>query len=184
MRRSLLVATLLLLPLLQACVVGNARIHEEVDTIAWDLRPMELDAEVELQLGRGVLGFARMVAGWTDDPDAEFAASMLDQIETVDVGVYNLLGGSRSGPERLTGTGLEELRDLGWRPVVRTSGHRDGDRWVLYRGDGGPDEVLVVGIEDEQLVVLRLTGDLGGVLDHAIRRDDDLVVIAREVGGD
>lgn len=181
MARSLLLAALLLMPLLSGCVIGNARIEDEVATIAWDLRPMELDAQVEMQFGRGLLGLAGAVARWSDEEDAEFAAELLDEIDAVDVGIYDLNGDLRRGPGTLTATGIEELRDLGWRPVVRTSERRDGSRWVLYRTDGGLDQMLVVGIEDDQLVVLRLSGHLGGLLDNAIRREDDLVVVAREV---
>ncbi|RKZ12586.1 hypothetical protein DRQ53_14595 [bacterium] len=181
MSRPLLIVALLLLPLAQGCVFSSANIRDEIDTISWDLRPMELESEVELQIGRGILGLAGTVARWTDDSDAEFAADLLDDIETIDIGVYALHGHDPGG---LTPDGLEELRDLGWRPVVRTSERRDGARWVLYRSDGGLDEMLVVGIEDQELVVLRLTGHLGGLLDNAIRREDDLVMVARVVHDD
>lgn len=184
LRRALLAAVLLVLPALSGCVVGHADIEDEVAVIGWDLRPTEFDTEVELKIGRGLLGFAGTVARWSDDHDAAFAAGLLDDIDTIDVGIYELRGDHRRGPGRLTPTGLEELRDLGWRPVVRTSEHRDGDRWILYRADGGRDEMLVVGLEDAELVVLRLTGHLGGILDNAIRREDDLVVVAREVHHD
>jgi hypothetical protein len=55
---------------------------------------------------------------------------------------------------------------------------------VLYRTDGGRDQMLVVGIEDEELIVLRLTGDLGGIMDNAIRREDDLIAVAHHVHED
>jgi hypothetical protein len=182
--RHLLLAFLVVLPLAAGCVSSDARIRDEVDSIAWDLRPMELDPEVELRIGRSLLGLAVAVARWSDDPDAETAARFLDEIDAVDFGIYRLEGDWRHAPQTLTPDGIEELRDLGWRPVVRTRDRRDGDRFVLYRSDGDLDQVLVVGSEDEDLVVLRLEGHLGGILDNAIRREDDLVMVAREVHGD
>jgi hypothetical protein len=44
--------------------------------------------------------------------------------------------------------------------------------------------MLVVGIEEDELVVLRLTGDLGGIMDSAIRREDDLIAVAHDVHDD
>ena len=177
MRRGLLF-TLALLPLIAGCVFSGEQIRDEVDSIAWDLRPAELKTQAELRIGRGLLGMATTVARWSDDPDADFAADLIDDIDAVDRGVYELYADGREGPRGLTVDGIEELRDLGWRPVVRTSERRDGARWVLYRTDGGLDQMLVVGIEEGQLIVLRLTGDLGGILDNAIRREDDLIAVA------
>jgi hypothetical protein len=182
--RPLIVLSLVLLPLVSGCVFGNERIRDEVDTIAWDLRPLELEPETELRIGRSLLGLASTVARWSDDHDAEFVAELLDEVDAVDLGIYTLHGDWREGPDGLTTSGVEELKDLGWRPVVRTREHRDGDRWILYRGDSGHDQMLVVGLEGEELIVLRLEGQLGGILDNAIRREDDLIVVAREVHSD
>ena len=182
--RRLLVASLVLLPLVSGCVFGNERIRNEVDTIAWDLRPMELEPQAELRIGRGLLGLASTVARWSDDQDAEFVADLLDEVDAVDVGIYTLLGRWHEGPDGLTPDGIEELRDLGWKVVVRTREHRDGDRWILYRGESNHDQMLVIGIEDDELIVLRLAGQLGGILDNAIRRDDDLIMVAQNVHDD
>ena len=182
--RQLLVISLILLPLVSGCVFGNERIRDEVDTIAWDLRPMELEPQVELQIGRGLLGMVSTVARWSDDHDAEFVADFLDEVDAVDLGIYTLHGPWREGPDGLTTDAIEELRDLGWRVVVRTREHRDGDRWILYRGEPGHDQMLAIGFEDEELIVLRLTGQLGGILDNAIRREDDLIVVALDVHDD
>jgi hypothetical protein len=145
---------------------------------------MELEPQVELRIGRGVLGMVSTVARWSDDHDAEFVADLLDEVDAVDLGIYTLHGEWHEGPDGLTPDAVEELRDLGWRVVVRTREHRDGDRWVLYRGEPGHDQMLVIGFEDEELIVLRLAGQLGGILDNAIRREDDLVVVALDVHDD
>ena len=182
--RRLLVLSLVLLPLVSGCVFGNERIRDEVDTIAWDLRPMEIEPQAELRIGRGILGLASTVARWSNDRDADFVADLLDEVDAVDLGIYTLHGDWHESPDGLTTSGVEELKDLGWRVVVRTREHHDGDRWILYRGDSAKDQMLVVGFEDEELIVLRLEGQLGGILDNAIRREDDLIVVAREVHSD
>ena len=146
--RQLLVISMILLPLVSGCVFGNERIRDEVDTIAWDLRPMELEPQVELQIGRGLLGMVSTVARWSDDHDAEFVADFLDEVDAVDLGIYTLHGPWHEGPDGLTTDAIEELRDLGWRVVVRTREHRDGDRWILYRGEPGHDQMLAIGFED------------------------------------
>ena len=64
--RPLLVLSLVLLPLVSGCVFGNERIRDEVDTIAWDLRPVELEPQAELRIGRGLLGLVSTVARWSE----------------------------------------------------------------------------------------------------------------------
>ena len=139
-----LLISLALLPLLASCVFSGEQIRDEVDSIAWDLRPAELETQAELRIGRGLLGMATTVARWSDDPAADFAAYLIDDIDQVDAGIYEL----------------------------------------FYRTHGGRDQMLVVGIEDGELIVLRLTGDLGGILDNAIRREDDLIHVAHNIHDD
>lgn len=168
--------------LLSGCVVGNAEIAAEVDTVLWDLRPLRSEPRAELHVGSGLIGLASTASRWSDDPDADFAADMLDGIEGVHLGVYELQGDRRDAPADLTWAAREELEDLGWQVVVRTREHGDESSWVFGRTvDDDRFEMLVVALEWDEAVVVRIDGDPGRLLRAAVRRDEDFVVATRSV---
>lgn len=185
MRRKLGSALLLALVLpLGGCVVGSADLVSEMDALAWELRPLQLEPEVEMSVGRAVLGFASFAARHADDHEAEFAAEMIDEIARVHVGMYVLEGRRESAPRHLGDDARESLEDLGWRPLVRL---REGgeSQWILTRERRDDRiEMLIVGLGGRELTVVKLEGDLGGIVDHAIRRDADLVAMARRAHDD
>ena len=165
---------------LSGCVMGAADIAAEVDAVAWELRPLHLEPEIELHFGRAVLGLASTAARWSDDLDAEFAADVLDEVDRVHVGIYELEGHRRDAPRDLGLDAREELADMGWRVLVRTRDMGES-HWVFVRpGVRRGYEMLVVGLEGRELVVAKLEGDLAGMIDHAVRREDRIVVMARD----
>lgn len=172
-------AVLLLLPLaLSGCIYGNPDIDNEFGAVEWELRPLHLEPHVELRVGSGMIGLARMAADWSDDPDAEFAAEILRDIDAVHVGVYELDGRRRDAPSDFGPQWREELADLGWRMVVRSRESGEESGWVFTRD---LDEVLIVGLGYDEVVLVKLDGDMGAVLDRAIRREDGIVMAARNI---
>lgn len=176
-------ALALALPL-SGCVVGSADIELEVDALAWELRPLEVQAETELSVGRAVLGLASFAARHADDEEAELAAELLDDISRVHVGTYHLEGRRDRAPRFFGEDARESLEDLGWRPVMRLREESE-DQWILVRTlPRERFEMLVVGLDHREMIVVKLEGDLAGIVDHAVRRDADLVAMTRRAGED
>ena len=166
------------------CVVGPAELGPEIEALAWELRPLRLEPEKELSVGRAALGLASFAARHADDPEAEFVAELIDEVSRVHVGMYTLRGPRESAPRTFGEDALEMLDDLGWRPLVRVR-HRGEGQWILARELRHEQiEMLIVGLGGRELTVVRLEGNLGGILDHAVRRDADLVAMARRTSDD
>ena len=165
---------------LSGCVVGAPEIAEEVDVVQWDLRPHSIDESTEFHVGGGLLGLASSVASWSDDPDAELAADLLEGIDAVHVGVYEI-DRSRDTPDDLSLDAREELADLGWQFVVRTRERGDEAAWVFARQGRGRTEMLVVAIDRREITVVRVDGDPVHLMDAAVRRDDDFMDVAVEI---
>lgn len=178
MKRALRITALALVTFaLGGCVVGAPEIAHEVDIVQWDMRPADVVESAEFHFGRGMLGMASAVARWSDDHDAEFAAELLDGIEAVHIGVYEI-DRTRDTPWDLTGNARDELEDLGWRLLVRTREYRDETTWVFARIDGPTTEMLVVALEDDEIAVVRVDGDAPYLMQAAIRRDRDFDQVA------
>ncbi len=163
---------------LVGCVAGAPAIDDEVGAAEWELRPMRLHAETELHFGRTALGLVSSLASFADDPDIDHFVAMLRDVDAVHLGVYEI-DGSAAGAGIPTDFGpgwRAELADLGWRVVVHAR-DRDESQWVLIRD---LDELLLVQREDDELVVVKVEGDLGAILDTAIRRDDEWAMAVRE----
>jgi len=164
---------------LGGCVVGAPEIADEVDIVQWDMRPVDIVGSTELNLGRGVLGFASTAARWSDDYDAHFAADILDGIDAVHIGAYEI-DRTRDTPWDLTPTAREELSDLGWQLVVRTREDRGSTSWVFGRTDDRRTEMLVVSLEQDDFTVVRIDGDPRQLMTAAIRRDREFGQLAYE----
>ena len=167
---------------LAGCVVGAPEIAEEIDIVQWDLRPFDVRHATEVHVGRGLLGLASTAARWSDDHDAAFAADVLDGIDAVHVGVFEL-DRHPDSPGDLSFAAREELAALGWQLMVRTREDFDETAWVFGRPAGARQtEMLVVVIEHDELVVVRVDGDPARLMHAAVRRDRDFAVVAHSVG--
>ncbi len=125
---------------------------------------LHLEREVVMNFGPGMMGFARWVTGLVRDDDAQLASRMLEDVRRLKVGVYRLEGGSTLD---LTAYDLPRLRRFdgkGWETAARI--HEDEEVvWVMYRERRGRIENLFVAVLDnENLVLTRLDGDLEKVL--------------------
>lgn len=180
MRALRILAIVLATVSLGGCLVGAPEIASEIDIVQWDLRPVDIEESTELHIGRGILGLGSTVAGWTDEPDAELFAEIIDGIDAVHVGAYRL-GRHRDTPDDLSFAAREELQDLGWQLVVRTREDFDETVWVFARTAKRHTEMLLVSLEDDELAVVRIDGHPDRLLHAAIRRDDDFLVVAHGI---
>ncbi len=123
---------------------------------------LQLKREFVLSVGPGTIGFTRWLAGFADDDeDLRIATRVLEDVRRVKVGVYRV---ETPGLD-LDAYDLPALRRLrGWETAARIR-EEEEVVWVLYREHRGRIERLFVAVlDDENLVLTRLDGDLEAML--------------------
>ena len=145
---------------------------------------MHLEREMEFSLGSGVLRFAGLtglaagafVQDESSRQNLQMARRYLGDIRRVELGIYNV-----SGDYPIEKAGRLQLPHLSseyWETLVRIN---DGDQqvWIIYE-DRRPfirplfpesriRDIMVVVLDDDQLVIARLYGDIEGIMRRAAR---------------
>jgi len=142
-----------------------------VSAIESHLAPARLEPETELRIGPGAMLLARLATGFSSDPDARDAHAILRGVREVHLGVYAVRDPhlERGDRYRLPRTLRERLTEAGWGILAAV--HEPGSAvWVLSdcRGDR-VHGLYVVALEDEELVVVKLQGNLSHAIAAAVR---------------
>lgn len=180
MRRPLALVVLLTGLLSSGCFM-DPDIQEVVESLEWELAPATLDPVAKVRLGSGSLGLAKAICGLVPDCREE-GLDFLRGVDEVHVGVYEIVGDGWDDPiEALNPDLRDDFAADGWDLVVSI---RDWNEtvWVMAKVD--EYEILglyVVAMQDEELVVVRLEGDLTRTLDAAVRRDRQFLGSVAEI---
>jgi hypothetical protein len=151
--------------LLPGCVFVTADFRHTKNVILRELGPADVDTEFQLRIGRGLLSFGGLVAGFADVDDE--ALSYLKDVKTVQVGVYNLLG-TRDRPLTIPAKIGKKLASKGYEPMVRVK-ERDEAVWVMTELHGERLRSLyVIALDREQLVLVEVRGRLERLVEKAI----------------
>ena len=168
MKIKILFLPILLLPLfLNGCIEINeefAEIRNEV------IRNFGGDFKSEVQFSIGSAGIT--VSTWFVDAAAEddIAAEILDDVSSVQVGVYKKL-------KRTDKPDMNTLRDIeskmstsGWKSIVKSC-DKEELAAVYVRKDSGEilDRLFVISLEDDELVLVEVEGDLKEAISTVIR---------------
>ena len=120
------------------------------------------DRKLGLTLGRFSLGLVRW--GMKDDLAEGDQTLSLEGIRKVQIGVYEVEEGTWNPGRRFDPASLGS-----WEPVVAIHDAGD-DVHVLYRDrDGRTTDMLIVVSDSEDLVIVRVKGDLDRFLETAVR---------------
>lgn len=156
-------------------------IAEVVDLIAWEVEPARLEPRAELRFGRGSLSLARSVCGWVEE--CEEYGPLLEGIQQAHIGVYELDG---SYPTQRIGSSHDlrfDLESEGWHVALHAQERRGQTVLALTRVEYGElTGLYVVTCEDDEIVVVKLEGELSRPLDLVLRRDDDFAYAMQHVG--
>ena len=169
-----LVALLAGVPTLSGCLL-DPDIEDVVRSIEWELEPASLDPVVKLRLGKGSMGLAKAICGLVPDCREE-GLDFLRGVDAIHLGVYEILGDRYDDGLAAFNPDLrDDFAADGWDLVVSVKGGGE-TVWVMAQVDDYEITGLyVVAVEDEELVVVRLEGDLTRTLDAAVRRDRDFM---------
>lgn len=114
-------------------------------------------------VGRSGLALIRRVAGEEGEEDLP-----LEGLRKVEVGFYEVRGGRSGSP---AGAGITAGSWTGWTPLVEM--HPEESESVLILSEGDPGEsirrMLLLVESDDELVIVRLKGELDRLVEEAIR---------------
>lgn len=120
------------------------------------------DSQFQLKLGRLSLGLAKKILSAVDD-DEELA--FLRSIHRIEVAVYRTEALPAVRTAAFAIPRERQFRKRGWMKAVEAV---DGDTvsWVLFRQQDERIRAILVGaLDDDELVLVKLTGDIQGIFD-------------------
>ncbi|MEQ9825945.1 MAG: hypothetical protein ABQ298_16300 [Puniceicoccaceae bacterium] len=174
---TLMVSALCLLSL-TGCFGVDGSFHRLRDSV---VRGAASGYQVEAEFGIGslMLGLARKVISLSDDSDADVALGILQQVSKVQVGVYSLdhslvTGANPSCRQRLVHL-LESLMGEGYDAIVRNYEDTRGSL-ILVRSDPRHlervREIIVVSLEQQELHLVQLRGNVNGIVELVAREHE------------
>ncbi len=142
------------------CVMHAPNLNRTRLEIERRLPGARFDREIEMTVGRISLGLARRFAG-----DEEGLAILRD-LERAEIGIYE----ARALPALRQAGGAISFADLlegrGWQTFVRIAGD-DSVVQILFRSRRGSMRELFIGsLDHDELVLVRLRGDIQGLVDR------------------
>ena len=160
----LALSALLLLP---GCIDINKQFSEVTDRI---ISKMGDDYKTQFQFSVGSVGIT--VSSWFIDfaANEEYIDEMVSELSSVQVGVYNRLESSDRKAAYSTLESInEEMNSQGWKYLVRTI---EGDELTVIYLNTNPDVMLkkmyVINVNEDELVIVEINGDLKKVISYAI----------------
>lgn len=133
--------------------------------------------EVEFSLGAAAITLSSVAVAFSDAPD--FTDDMLRKIDRVQIGVYENRDWRSYRPNfNSLRTITADLADDGYEFIVRTI-NRDEMAAVMIKGDDYKiKEMFVVAVNNEELVMTQIFGDLDELVEIAIREEGFNVEVA------
>jgi len=129
------------------------------------------DYKSEVQFSLGSVEIT--VSSWIVDASVndKLASDILDDVSSVQVGVYHKLKGS-SAPDIFTLRDIKNnMQEIGWKSIVKSS--EDNDLSAVYVRKN-PSEILnrlfIINYDGEELVLVEIEGDLKEAVSSVIRK--------------
>lgn len=168
MKTKLFLILILLLPLFLSGCIGINEEFADIRNEVFNNFGGEYKSEVQFSIGSAGI----TVSSWFVDAAAEedIAADILDDVSSVQVGVYKKLRGTDS-PRMNTLREIEnKMSESGWRSIVKTC---DEDELAAVYVRKNPDEILdrlfVISLDKDELVLVEVEGDLNEAISTIIR---------------
>jgi len=162
---------ILLLPLLLNGCLGINEEFENVRDVV--LLSSGNDYKSEFQFSVGSAGIT--VSNWVIDASSadDITSEILDDVSSVQVGVYKKLRGT-SSPDFQTLQEIEpEMQASGWRSIVRS--YTDKELTGIYVRDDGEEllnRIFVISLEDDELILIEVEGDLREAMTTIIKEKE------------
>lgn len=134
------------------------------------------EREVLLSLGPGSIRVLSWLTGFFGDEDVQMAHDYLRDIRRVKVGVYDV---ENLVNEDVDLSRLERFVEENWEVAVKAR-EEQGVIWVLYNERHGVvRDLYVMVLDDQDLVMARIQGNLSRLLQRVIEDHSDLFHVVR-----
>jgi len=177
-RITIFLICIICLPLLMITSIGLADylstdIREE---ILGTLKPMEFEKLISFNLGKGSMLFIKGIVSFAGDSVEDEDIDILDSLKDIKVGIYE----SREVVSEKSFNALGNIRglleDRGWDLLIKA---HESDEYVLvfYQiEDEFLDSLLVIVLEDNELVIVEMSGDLERIIENSLRDHHSVTV--------
>lgn len=176
-----LTIVLLLAVLCSGCAFNARTLSGTAYDLEREIPGAQFDAEFQLTLGRVSLGLAKKIVNLAVDEEEEDEIAFLRKIKRVEMATYE----TRRLPELpsdMSFPGDRTLRKKGWNVIVSTTAD-DGASWVYMREKNGrPHELMVAALDDDELVLIKVRGDLRSMVEQVL--DENVVDVPGVVHAD
>ncbi len=165
--KALFLPILFFLLFLNGCIGINEEFGEIRDEV---IKNFGGEYKSEVQFSVGSVGIS--VSSWFVDTAAEedIAADILDDVSSVQVGIYKKLRGTTS-PDINTLREIEDkMSESGWKSIVRSSDK--GELTAVYVRENRAetlDRMFVISLDGDELVLVDVEGDLKEAIATVIR---------------
>ena len=151
--------------ILPGCVFISADFRRTKDLIISELGHVEVETEIQFQVGSGLLSISELAISCTDADDE--ALGYLKDISNVQVGIYKLYNSPRDLriPKKIG----QNLHKKGYIPIVKVK--EPGNAiWVLTKMRGKHlNSLYIIVLERDELVLVEVEGRLEKIVEKAIR---------------
>lgn len=145
----------ILVTILFTCIINIASANSFINEIT---QLVGSKPEVNINLSTGIL---KAILAFSGDEDAQKARSTMSGLDKIQVSIYDLNENSDSkGLNRLIKSRVNSLASHGYEQIVSING-RDETVYILAKVDGEYlRDAMLVAMEDDELVIISLDGDV------------------------
>lgn len=163
--------------LLVAAIFGSGCTSFEIFRLRNDIARQAPEADIgegyAMSFGRISIGLARWLSGLGDDEDTDVARAILSEVRRVEFGRFDVNGSFDAAALRMPGRLRHYLEKDNWHHLA-TIREESEAVWVVYKeGDAGNVvDLLAVVMDEEELVLAKISGDLNAVVAAALSQQD------------
>jgi len=168
MKTKIMFLPILFLPLfLNGCIGINEEFSEIRNEVIKNFGG-EYKSEVQFSIGAAGITISSWIVNANTEED--MTSDILDDISSVQVGVYKKLKGTNS-PDMSTLREIEsKMSESGWKSILKTYDKNElAAVYVRNNLDETLNKLFVISLEDDELILVEVEGDLKEVISTAIR---------------
>jgi len=155
--------------LLPGCVFVSHDFMKTRNLILDEIGDVNIETEVQLQIGSGLLSMSRMIVSLADQSHGgNMAVDYLRDISNVQVGVYKLSDVEQERPLIIPPKIAKKLARKGYEPMVKVK-EKNSAVWVMTKMRVEDlTSLYVINLDRDELVLVEVHGRLGRLIEKAI----------------